>query len=109
MNEALAIVLAGIGGAVVSGVVGIVSSAISLHAARCQMENQMEEHREDRRHQVLLVILQRRHQALEAIWELLFVLESEGKLSECDTEIYVRNLLATYQPAAYLPTTSTEP
>lgn len=67
MNESLAIVLAGIGGAVVSGVVGIPSSAISLRAARRQLENQTQERERDRRYQVLLAILQRRHQAMESI------------------------------------------
>lgn len=30
---------------------------------------------------------------MESIWELLFVLESEEKLSERQTEVFIRNLL----------------
>lgn len=93
MTEPLAIVLAGLGGAVVSGLVAVASSAISLRAARHQTESQMKEHELDRRHQIVVAILQRRHQALEEIWQLLFVVEREGHLTAHDTISYVKNLM----------------
>jgi hypothetical protein len=93
MTEPLAIVLAGLGGALVSGLVAIVSSAVSLRAVRHQIESQAQQHVDDRRHQVVLAILQRRHTALEEIWQLLFTLEKDGALAGHDTASYVRNLM----------------
>ncbi|MDO8531503.1 MAG: hypothetical protein Q7T26_04940 [Dehalococcoidia bacterium] len=93
MIELSPVVLAGIGGAVISGIVAVVSSAVSLRSVRQQIESQARQHEEDRRHQIVLAILQRRHTALEAIWQLLFNLEKDGKLAGPDTMAYVRNLM----------------
>lgn len=93
MSESLAIVLAGIGGAIVTGVVGILSSTISLRAARRQMESQIQDNEKDRKHQAFMTLLQRKQAALESIWELLFVLERSGALSEQATQQYIRNLM----------------
>lgn len=93
MTEPLAIVLAGIGGALVSGIVAILSSTVSLRAVRQQIESQAQQHAADRTHQIVLGILHRRHTALEEVWHLLFILEKHGSLSVPHTSSYVRNMM----------------
>ncbi len=93
MTEPVALILAALSAAIVSGLVAIASSALSLRAARQQIESANRERDEDRRHDFVLTIVERRHQALEGIWELLFVLERAGRLDDRETERFVRQLI----------------
>lgn len=93
MNEALAIVVAGIGAAIVAGVVGIISSLISYRAANKQLQNQIADNQHNRRHQILLSVVAKRQQAIEDIWKLLFIMERQNGLGEKELDTYIRSLI----------------
>lgn len=93
MTEPLTLVISGIGGAIVTGLVGVSSSLISYKAASRQLQNQLADNENNRRHQILLSILAKRQQAIEDIWKLLFVMERQDGLSDNDMEVYIRSLV----------------
>jgi hypothetical protein len=93
MDESVAIIIAGIGAAIVAGAIGIVSSIISYRVAARQLHNQLADNENNRRHQIILSIIAKRQQALEDIWKLLFVMERRIALSEGELDLYVRSLM----------------
>jgi hypothetical protein len=93
MNDPLAVIVAGIGAAIVTGLVSIALSVISYRAANRQLRNQLADNASNRRHQILLSIITKRQQAIEDTWKLLFILERQGELNEKELDIYIRSLM----------------
>jgi hypothetical protein len=93
MNDPLAVIVAGIGAAIVTGLVSIALSLISYRAANRQLRNQLADNASNRRHQILLSIITKRQQAIEDIWKLLFILERQGELNEKELDVYIRSLM----------------
>lgn len=93
MDPSLATLIAGIGAAVVAGVVGIVSSMVAYRAANKQLDKQLADNENNRRHQVLMNIITRQQQAIEDVWKLLFALERQGSLNEVELDLYISSLI----------------
>jgi len=93
MDAVWATVISGIGAAVIAGLIGIISSAISYRVAHRQLESQLEENNRNRRHQILLAIVTKRQQAIEDIWQILFAMERHAALDDKDLDMYIRSLM----------------
>ena len=92
MDAVWATVISGIGAAVIAGLIGIISSAISYRVAHRQLESQLEENNRNRRHQILLAIVTKRQQAIEDIWQILFAMERHAALDDKDLDMYMECL-----------------
>jgi hypothetical protein len=94
MNEPLAIVIAGIGSAVIAGFIGLVSALISFRQFNKQLSIQALESKNNREHDLVKQTLIKRNEALEQIWQLSYVLEVQSYvLNQQQTDDYVKALM----------------
>jgi hypothetical protein len=93
MTNSWTVVISGIGSAIVTGAVGILSAVISYRSSSRQLHNQLKDNENNRRHQIMLHIFAKRQQAIEDIWRLLFILECQDALNDKELDVYIRSLI----------------
>lgn len=71
-----------IGPALIAGGIGLASALLSFLSARRSVQLSHEDARENRRHQLDLLVWQHRLAAVESVWELMFELEHSGRMSD---------------------------
>lgn len=93
MDQVWATVISGIGSALIAGSIGAFSALLSYRAARHQREGQLVDNQRNRNLQLAIGLVQKRREALETIWSLLFAMERDGKLSKVDLTSFVKSLM----------------
>lgn len=98
MKPEWATVIAGLGAAVVSGAVAILSAWLTAKRASREADASREENQRNRENSLLAQVVPRQLGAIETIWLHLYRLEISGHLSDGDLQNIIRALIWVTEP-----------
>jgi hypothetical protein len=77
----------------IAALAGLTAALLSYLMARRQVSVMQRESEAGREHAIAILALQRRMDAAEELWRLLWIMETEGQLTASQHEAYVRTLI----------------
>jgi hypothetical protein len=79
-----------IGPALIAGTIGLIAAALSYRSAQLSLSHSAEADRDRQNHEYDLLVLERRLNAIEIIWQALFEMERSQRFSDSARDEVVR-------------------